>query len=62
MDIFTLFDNKKIQSLQGHKNHIFTIRYFINKSHYNFNEYLISGDKNNIVIIWDITNNYNIKY
>ena len=28
----------------------------------NYNEYLISADKDKIVIIWDITNNYNIKY
>ena len=30
----------------------------------NYNEYLINGDdvKIVIVIIWDITNNYNIKY
>ena len=25
-------------------------------------EYLISADYDKIVIIWDITNNYNIKY
>jgi len=61
LDIFNLLDNKKILSLEGHKNHITTIRYFINKNN-NINEYLISGDIENIVIIWDITNNYNIKY
>jgi len=55
-------DNKKILSLKGHKNEIFTIRYFINKNNYNINEYLISADDNKIVIIWDINNNYNIKY
>ena len=60
LDIFTLLKNNKILSLKGHKNNIRTIRYFINKK--NYNEYLISGDKNKIVIIWDITNNYNIKY
>ena len=58
-----MLDNKKILSLKGHKNKIRTIRYFINKNNiYNINEYLISGDDNKIVIIWDITNNYNIKY
>ena len=62
LDIFNLLDNKKILSLKGHKNKIRTIRYFINKNNYNINEYLISGDDNKIVIIWDITNNYNIKY
>ena len=58
-----MLDNKKILSLQGHKNDITTIRYFINKNNYNnINEYLISGDIDHIVIIWDITNNYKIKY
>ena len=62
LDIFTLFDDKKILSLKGHKNKIRTIRYFINnKNSYKYNEYLISGDDNKIVIIWDINNNYNIK-
>ena len=60
LNIFTLLNNKKILSLKGHKNIIGTISYFINKK--NYNEYLISGDDNKIVIIWDITNNYNIKY
>ena len=60
LDIFRLLDNKIILSLKGHKNKIRTIRYFINKNSYN--EYLISGDDNKIVIIWDIYNNYNIKY
>ena len=60
LDLFTLLNNNLILSLKGHKNNIKTIRYFINKNYYN--EYLISGDDNKIVIIWDITNNYNIKY
>ena len=60
LDIYTLIDNKKINSLIGHKEDINTIRYFINNK--NYNEYIISADENYIVIIWDITNNYNIKY
>ena len=60
LDIFTLLNNKIILALKGHKNKIKTIRYFINNK--NKNEYLISGDKNRIVIVWDITNNYKIKY
>ena len=60
LDILTLLDNKKIKSLKGHNTNIRTVRYFIDdKDH---NEYLISGDNNCKVIIWDITNNYNIKY
>ena len=54
-----LFD-KKITALKGHKNTINTIKYFINRK--NKNEYLISTDKNKIVIVWDITNNYNNLY
>ena len=58
LDIFKLIENKKILSLKGHNNHITTIRYFINDK--NKNEYLISADFNYYIIIWDITNNYNI--
>ena len=60
LDIYNLLENKKILSLEGHKNTISTIRYFINYKDYN--EYLISADYNKVVIIWDITNNYNIKH
>ena len=60
LDIFTLRNNQKILSLQKHKNIISSIRYFINNK--NKNEYLISADQNYVVIIWDISNNYNIKY
>ena len=60
LDIFSLINNQKIESLKGHNNHIRTIRYFINNK--NKNEYLISGDDDKTVIIWDITDNFNIKY
>jgi len=60
IDIITLIDNKKILSLKGHETHIRTIRYFINNK--DNNEYLISADDNGLVIVWDITNEYNIKY
>ena len=53
-------DYKKIKSLTGLKNHISTIRYFNNDKDYN--EYLIAADINYMVIIWDITDDYNIKY
>ena len=45
--------------LKGHKTKIFSIRYFLNKD--NLDEYLISSDISQIVIIWNITDNYNIK-
>ena len=60
LNIFNLRNNQKILSLEKHKNSIRTIRYFINNK--NKNEYLISADRDYKVIIWDITNNYNIKY
>ena len=60
LDIYTLEKNKKITSLCGHKNRVRTIKYFIEKG--TFNEYLISADANQIVIVWDIYLNYNIKY
>ena len=60
LDIFNLIDNKKILSLEGHKNHIITIRYFINNQ--NNKEYLISGDEIGIVIIWNISKDFHIKY
>ena len=60
LDLFELIDNKKILSLRGHKNDIRTVRYFFNKN--NCNEYLISADDNKLVILWDVTDNYNIKH
>jgi len=60
IDIFILLENKKIISLKEHKYNIITIRYFINTK--NNNEYLISAAHDKMVIIWDITNNYKIKY
>ena len=60
LDIYIFDNNLKISSLSGHKNHVKTIKYFIDKG--NYNEYLISGDSNQIVIVWDISLNFIIKY
>ena len=60
IEIFSL-DNTIIYPLKGHENDIRTIRYFINKKDYSFDEYLISADDSKIVLVWDILNNYNIK-
>ena len=60
LDIYSLINNQITNSISGHNNKIRTIRYFMN--HKDKNEYLISADDDKIVIIWDITNNYNIKY
>ena len=56
LDVFTLFDNKLIESLQGHKSKIRTVRYFSNRDE----EYLTSGDEDYMLIVWDITNDYKI--
>ena len=60
LDIFSLINNHKIKSLKGHNNDIRTIRYFMNNK--NKNEYLISGDDDKLVIIWNISDNFNVKY
>ena len=60
IDIYTLFDNKKILSLVGHENEINSIKYFINNKYHK--EYLVSVEEKEIIIVWDITHNYNLKY
>ena len=60
LDVISLLENKITISLKGHNNHIRTIRYFINNI--NSEEYLISADNDIIVIIWEITYNFNIKF
>ena len=59
IDIISLKSNEVIKSLEGHMNDIRTVRYFINKK---YDEYLVSADDDKIIIVWDITNNYNIKH
>ena len=60
LDIFVLIENQKIKSIQGHNSDVRTIRYFINEK--DKNEYLISADSEQKIIIFDITNDYQIKY
>ena len=60
LDIITLNDNKIQLSLKGHLKKITHVRYFINE--FNNKEYLISADESHIVIVWDILDNYSIKY
>ena len=59
IEIFRLRDNKSKATLIKHQDYIKTIRYFINDK--NENVYPISGNEDKKVIVWDITNNYNIK-
>jgi WD40 repeat protein len=56
LDVYLLKNNQIIKSLEGHKNNILSIRYFLNNK--NYNEYLISSDDNRTVIVWHITKNY----
>ena len=60
LDVISLLENKITVSLKGHNNHIRTIRYFINNI--NSEEYLISADNDIIVIVWEITYNFNLKF
>ena len=61
IDIHLLENNKIIKALKGHSHCLSCIRYFMNNK--NKEEYLISAEYvKEIVILWDITNNYDIKY
>ena len=53
-----LLDNQKIKWLNGHKNNIRTLRYFINNKDYN--EYLISADDNKIPYISGVPHQRNL--
>ena len=65
IDIIRLISQEKkvfnlIYQLKSHKKRITFVKYFLNKN--TFDEYLVSSDESKVVIIWDITNNYIIKY
>ena len=52
-----------IKTLKGHKNKIRVIRYYHNKNNkINNEEYILSCDSDKLIIIWDISNNFNQKY
>ena len=59
LDIMRIKDKTVINSLKGHNANTIVIRYY---SKDNKEEYLLSSDKNKLVIIWDIQNFYNKKY
>ena len=59
IDIKRINDKTIISSLKGHNKKTTVIRYYIKG---NNEEYILSCDCDNLVIIWDIHNNYNIKY
>ena len=47
-------------TLSGHKNTVSSIKCFLNNK--DNNQYLISADRNHVVIIWEVNNNFNRKY
>ena len=59
LDIMDIYDKKIIISLKGNNNQINVLRYFIKDTNEDF---LLSCDEFKWIIIWDIQNNYNIKY
>lgn len=58
LDIINLKNNQIVTSLKGHTSTITMVRYFINYK--GKNEYLISADTDKNVIVWDITDNFNL--
>ena len=59
LDIMRIKDKTIINSLKGHNANTIVIRYYLKG---NKEEYILSSDKNKLVIIWDIQNFYNKKY
>ena len=60
IDIIRILDNKNITSLKGHKNYILFVRHFYNCR--DNNDYLLSSDEDCKIFIWDLTNNYKLKF
>jgi len=59
LEVMLIKDKKIKNSLVGHKNDTSVIKYIKkNKDE----DYLLSCDKNKLIIIWDIQNNFNKKY
>jgi len=59
LEIMRINDKTIINSLKGHNTGTNVIKYYIKD---NKEEYIVSCDKKNLVIVWDINNNYNKKY
>ena len=59
LQIMRILDNKIIKTLVGHNNKTTVIRYFTKD---NKEEYILSCDISNLILIWDIQYNYDIKY
>ena len=58
--ILRIYDKKIIKLLTGHSNYIDKVKNFYNEK--NNNNYLLSSDWNYTLYVWDLDNNYEIKY
>ena len=54
--LINLKNNKVIAKLEGHNDRVITVRYFQDPE--TKKEYLISSDRKNKIIIWNLSNNY----
>ena len=59
IEIFNIFEQKIIKSLYGHYARISVIKYYLNNIK---EEYILSCDVNSKAIIWDVVNDYSVKY
>ena len=60
LDIITIKDKKIYKSLKGHNYYVILVKYFINNI--NSKDFLVSSDKDNNIIIWDISNDFSNIY
>lgn len=54
ISLINLRNNEVIKTLEAHKDRVLTVHYFQDN---NKNDYFISADKKNKVIVWDLSNN-----
>lgn len=59
--IIRILDNQLFRTLKGHEESISVLNYSKNKENNN-DEYILSVDIKGILFIWDINNNFRIKY
>ena len=59
LSVVRLKDNKEVKLLEGYKDRILTIRYF--QDPYTKSDYLVSADRKNNIILWDLRNNFSKK-
>jgi len=59
--IISIYDSQLFKSLKGHEECISVLNYFKKKEKYS-DEYILSVDIKGILFIWDINNDFKIKY